>query len=81
MELGAYGIYNRSKNANTSQADGDINVSYVSASLYLKNWWAFSFGIVAFSSVDYEINSSDEIGGELTSYEKNFTTNGKIGPI
>ena len=81
MELGAYGIYNRSKNANTSQADGDINVSYVAASLYLKNWWALCFGIVPFSSVDYEVNSSDEIGGELISYEKNFTGTGGLSRV
>ena len=81
MELGAYGIYNRSNNENSSQADGDINFSYVSASLYLKNWWALSFGIVPFSSVDYEINSSDEIGGELTSYEKNFTGTGGLSRV
>jgi len=81
LELGVYGIYNRSKNKNTSQTDGDVNVSYSSASLYVTNWWAFSFGIVPFSSVDYEINSSDEIGGELTSFEKNFKGSGGLSRV
>jgi len=81
MELGAYGIYNRSESRTTSQTDGNINVSHVSASLFVKNGWAFCFGIVPFSSVNYEINSSDEIGGEATSFEKNFKGTGGLSRI
>ncbi len=78
IEIGAYGIFNRSENEYTSQTDGNINISYFSASLYFKSWWAFCFGIVPFSSIDYEINFSDEIGGELTSFEKTFKGTGGV---
>jgi len=81
MELGAYGIISRSENKNTAQTAGDIKVGYFSASLYLKNWWAFCFGIVPFSSVDYEINSSDDVGGELTSFEKKFKGTGGLSRL
>ena len=81
MELGAYGIYSKSENANTSQADGDIKFSYFSAGYYCTVWWALSFGIVPFSSVDYVVNSNDEVGGELTSFEKKFTGTGGLNRI
>jgi hypothetical protein len=70
VELGAYGILNRSATAKISQKDGDINANYFSANFYAKNWWAVSAGIVPFSYIDYEINSSDQIGGELISLNK-----------
>jgi hypothetical protein len=78
VELGVSGIYNRAENRHTYQSDGDINVSFFSASPYLKNWWAFCFGIAPFSSIGYEINSSDEVGGELTTFEKNFKGSGGL---
>jgi hypothetical protein len=81
MELGAYGIISRSENKKTAQTVGDIKVSYFSASLYIKNWWALCFGLVPFSLVDYEVNSSDEIGGELTSFEKNYKGTGGLNRI
>jgi hypothetical protein len=81
MELGVYGIYNKSENENTSQTNANINFSYFSANLYITNWWAFSLGIVPFSFVDYEINSSDEIEGEFTSFEKNFKGTGGLNRI
>ena len=80
-EIGAYGIYNRSANENTSQSESSINVSYFSANLYLKNWWAFSFGFFPLSSVNYEINSSGEIGSDLTTYDKNFEGSGGLNRI
>jgi hypothetical protein len=81
MELGVYGIYNRSENGSTSQTDANINVSYFSASLYFTKWWASVFGLAPFSYVDYEINSSDEIGGELTTFEKKFTGTGGLSRV
>lgn len=81
MEIGAYSIYNKSENKSTAQTDRDINFSYFSASFYFADWWASSFGIVPFSSVDYEINSTDEIGGEITSLEKNFKGSGGLNRI
>ncbi len=81
MELGLYGIISKSENKKTSQTVSDINVSFFSASLYLKSWWASCFAIVPFSSVDYEINSSDEIGGELTTFEKNYKGTGGLSRV
>ena len=81
MELGVYGILNRSENGYISQTDGDINFSYCSLSLYVTNWWSAIFGIVPFSSVEYEINSNDQIGGELTSFEKNFKGTGGLSRV
>ena len=81
MELGTYGILNRSEKGNISQTDGDINFSYCSLSLYVKKWWAAILGIVPFSSVDYEINSNDEIKGDFTSFEKNFKGTGGLSRV
>ncbi|MCI0446681.1 hypothetical protein L0152_26200, partial [bacterium] len=81
MEVGAYGIYNRSKSKTVSQTDGDINLSYFSASLYIKRWWTTSVGIVPFSSVDYEITSIDEVAGEPISFEKNFKGTGGLNRV
>lgn len=81
MESGVYGIYNTSKSDIASQTFSDFNFSYFSTSFYLSNWWAFSFGIVPFSSINYEINSEDDVQGELTTFEKNFKGTGGLKRI
>jgi hypothetical protein len=81
IELGLYGIYSRSENNIITQTDGDVKFHYFSASMYLKNWWASCFGIVPFSFIDYEIHSIDAIGGELTSFGKNFKGTGGLRRI
>jgi len=81
MESGIYGIFNTSKSNNTSQTDSDLNFSYFSTSFYLSNWWAFSFGIVPFSSINYEINSEDDVEGELTSFDKKIKGSGGLKRI
>lgn len=78
LEFGVFGIYSGARNKNISQYARDINVSYMSASFYLTNMWAFCFGVAPFSSIDYEINSTDEIGGELTLFDKRFTGSGGL---
>ena len=81
LELGIYGIYNKSKKENLFQSSKDINFSYLAAGLYFSKWWASSIGIVPFSTVDYEISSSDQIGGELTTYKKIFQGSGGLNRI
>jgi hypothetical protein len=78
MELGAYGILSKSASAKLSQRDGIINANYFSASLYLKNWWAFSAGIVPYSYINFETHTTDQIGGELVSLDKTFTGTGGL---
>jgi hypothetical protein len=81
MELGLYGITNKSMTSSTSQRDNSVSISYFSASLYFTKWWASSFGIIPFSSVDYEINSEAEIEGELTTFQKTYTGSGGLSRI
>lgn len=81
VEAGVSGIYSKSENQHTSQTFGDVNLGYFSASLYFTNWWASSFGIVPFSSVNYEINSSEEIGGEIVSFDKTYEGSGGLSRI
>jgi hypothetical protein len=81
MELGMYGILNRSENKTLSQVDSDFNFGYCSMNLYVTNRWAAILGVVPYSSVDYEINSSDEIEGELISFEKNYTGSGGLNKL
>jgi hypothetical protein len=81
IELGTFGIYNKSENMHLSRTDGNINVSYFSANFYAASWWALSAGIIPFSSVDFKITSRDEIEGELTSFEKYFTGTGGFSRI
>jgi len=78
MEFGIYGIYNRSDNGSISQSDGDININYFSTNLYINNNCALSLGIVPYSSIDYEVRSDNEVGGDLTSYEKIFKGTGGL---
>lgn len=72
IETGVYGIYNRASDHKISQTDGSINISYFLADLYMTDWWALSFGILPISSIDYTVYSHDEVGGELTQYEKEY---------
>jgi hypothetical protein len=81
MELAVYGMYNKSENRNSFQTEKDINFSYWSASAYFATWWAFSFGILPFSFIDYEMKSTGEIGGELTSFEKTFIGSGGLSRV
>lgn len=82
MELGLNGMLIDSKQQSVTQSVSDLNFSYASASLYITRWWAFSFGIVPYSTIDYEINSIDEIGGEsTTTFEKNSTGSGGLNRI
>ena len=81
MEMGAYGIYTKSENSDTYQSDFDINASYLSAGLYFTTWWAFSFGIIPYSYVNYEINSNDVIEGKLISYEKHYKGTGGLNRV
>jgi hypothetical protein len=78
VEVGLYGLQNKSQQKNLNQTNNDINVSYSSVSLYLTDWWALSLGILPFSHVSYEIKSADVIGSELTSYEKTYTGTGGL---
>ncbi len=80
-EVGVYGIYNTSADNNTFQTDADVNFSNFSASLYLINWWSFSFGLTPFSFVNYEINTMSEIEGEPTSFKKEFKGSGGLNRI
>lgn len=81
MEFGIYGIYNKSENKYSNRTDANINLNYFSSSFYFANWWASSFGIVPFSSVDYEITSADELEGELTTFEKKFSGTGGLNRV
>lgn len=81
IELGAYGVYTKSANNNTHQTNGDINFSYLSAGFYGTKWWASTLGIIPFSSIDYEIHSSDEIGGVPVSVKKIFTGTGGLSRL
>jgi len=58
-----------------------MNVSYFATGLYLTDWWAFTFGIVPFSYINYEITSTDQIQGELTEFEKNYRGTGGFNRI
>lgn len=81
MESGIYGMLNTSNSDATKQTDSDLNFSYFSTSFYLANWWVFNFGITPYSSIDFEINTEDEVEGELTSFEKKFTGSGGLKRI
>jgi hypothetical protein len=81
MELGVYGIYGKSENNETFQEDGDVNFSYFATGIYCNKWWVLSLGLVPFSSVDYEINTINEIGGELNSIKTKFTGDGGLNRV
>lgn len=81
LEAGVWGIQNKSVSKKTYQITNEINFSYFTANLYCTNWWASSFGIVPFSSVDYEIYSTDNIEGESTSIGKLYRGSGGLNRI
>lgn len=81
LELGAYDIFNTSETANASQSDADFNFSYFSASWYLSKRWVLCLGLAPYSSVDYEIDSMDEIEGEPVSFAKKYTGSGGLSRV
>jgi hypothetical protein len=81
MELGAYGVSNKSENKFTSSTSSYANVNYFSASFYFTSWWASSFGVVPFSFIDYTVKSTSQIGSELTSYEKEYKGSGGLSRL
>jgi hypothetical protein len=78
MEIGIYGIYNRGENQSTTQTSSYVSLNYFSASFYLTNWWASSFGLVPYSQVDYEFNSTGQVDGEPTTYGKVYKGTGGL---
>ncbi len=78
METGAYGIYNQYESDNETKSSGNINASYFAAALYMKNWWAMSFGITPFSYVDYEIYTTTNMQGESSAITQKFTGSGSL---
>jgi hypothetical protein len=80
-EIGAYGILSKSASGKVTQRDGTINANYFSASLYVKSWWSTSVGIVPFSYIDYEINSSDPIAGETVLLNKMYKGTGGLSRV
>lgn len=81
MEIGAYGMYSKSENLSTYQTDSNVNLSYLSVSIYFKKNWAFSFGIVPYSTVNYEIHTTDVVDGDLSTFEKTYTGSGGLNRI
>ena len=81
MEAGLYALYSRSKSKNISESSKDIKFSYFSLNLYCADWWALSFGVVPFSSVDYQINTEDQINGEITKYDRNYEGSGGLNKL
>jgi hypothetical protein len=81
LELGVYGTVSQSQNRKTIRTDGDVRLSDFSASLSLAKRWAFCFGIVPFSTVDYEIRSKGEIEGSLITLDKSFSGTGGLSRV
>ena len=64
-----------------TQSKFDGNICYLAMGLRFTNRWAGSLGLVPFSSVGYEIHSTDNIEGELTSFKKTYTGSGGINQL
>jgi hypothetical protein len=76
LELGASGINERSQKGSAVQTASDINFDYFAAGLYLRKGWALTFGLMPFSSTDYEIRTPEGIAGEQTLLEKKIRGTG-----
>ncbi|MBN2011471.1 hypothetical protein JW960_19215 [candidate division KSB1 bacterium] len=81
MELGAIGILSRAESKSIVQTTGDLNFGYCALSLYVSKWWAAMLGVAPFSSVDYEIHTTDNVEGELIPFEKEFTGTGGLSKV
>ena len=79
LELGINTILNRVQNSNTTQTDTDVNFSYCSWSIAFSDRWAVVLGITPYSSIDYHINSTDQVEGEPISFDKEYSGSGGLG--
>ena len=79
LELGIHAILSRVENINTKQNGADVNFSYCSWSIAFSNRWAVVLGITPYSSIDYNINSTDQIEGEPISFDKEYSGSGGLG--
>lgn len=78
MELGGYGMNMKSENGLISQKTSDLNISYFSLGFYSRPWWVMNFSILPFSDVAYEVGISEQIEGELGTYEKEYSGAGGL---
>lgn len=81
LEAGLYGMYTNSKSSSITQNDSEINFDYLSVAFYFSEWWAASLGLTPFSYVDYQINSTDDIEGELVTLDKYYEGSGGLNRL
>jgi len=78
LEVGMYGLNQNSNNGSINSNMVDMNLSYISLSSYFKWWWAFNLGVVPFSNIDYDVNTTNQVESDLSYYEKNFLGTGGL---
>lgn len=78
FELGIYGKYTNYRSASATENAFDGNIRYMAIGFRNTSWWASSLGIVPYSSVGYNITTTEYIEGDLSAIKKNFTGSGGI---
>ena len=78
FELGVFLKNTQYSTIETSFNKFDQNLRYLALGFRINKYWASSIGIAPFSSVGYTINSTDNVEGEIETFDKTFEGAGGI---
>lgn len=81
VEAGVYGMQTYSETKYENQTTSKVNFDFLAMNFYLTNWWASNIGLSPYSYVNYSVTSEDQIEGELTTLEKEYSGSGGLNRI
>lgn len=81
FEIGLFGKYTSFKTNTEQQSAVNANFRYVAMGFRITPWLATSFGFAPYSSVGYDINTTDEVQGTNFLYDKKFTGEGGANQV
>jgi hypothetical protein len=77
-EFGLFGSYTQYYTRTQTEKSFNANIRYLAMGFRTGKRWAMSIGLVPYSSVNYQIRTSDIVDGTTTSYTRTFTGSGGI---
>jgi hypothetical protein len=80
-EMGIFAKYSKFSTGSATARKYDANVRYLALGFRAMPRWGMSIGLVPFSSVRYEINTSSQVDGTDLSYNRNFIGEGGINQL
>jgi hypothetical protein len=78
LDIGVFGKYTNFDRGSVRISKYFGNFKYMAMGTRLYKWWGASIGITPYSSVDYEINTTDQIEGGVGIYSRDYNGSGGI---